>query len=276
MNFFCLNISEVSEMADQWEMWISHGRWILMWTLAVSIYFSAKLLMMWEVGQPRGWRWWGYVWLWPGLDVKPWLRTRGHVAVAEGLRWFAGLPALGIGLALIAGSARVFESGWLQTWVGMVGVILCLHFGAFRWLAFFWQRVGVPVKPIMDAPLLAGSLSEFWGGRWNRGFRDFAQCCIGLPVARRWGRGVALWSVFVFSGVIHELVISVPARTGYGWPFGYFVLQAVGVMAEKHFGFKGHLWVLTVTGPGAVLLFHPPFVERVMSPFLETLRHLLP
>ncbi len=276
MSFFCLPISEVSEMADQWEMWIAHGRWILMGLLAGTVYCSAKLLMMWEVGWPAGWRWWGYVWFWPGLDVRPWLQARRQVAATEGLRWFAGLPALGFGVALIAGSARVIENEWLQTWAGMVGVILCLHFGAFRWLAFFWQRVGVPVKPIMDVPLLAGSLSEFWGGRWNRGFRDFAQCCIGLPVARRWGRSVALWSVFVFSGLIHEIVISVPAGAGYGWPLGYFLLQALGVMAEKRLSLKGHLWVLTMTGPGALLLFHPPFVERVMSPFLETLRLVLP
>lgn len=263
-------------MADVMEIWITHGRWILMWLLAGAIFFSAKFFMMWEVGQPAGWRWWGYVAGWPGLDVKPWLRTKGDAAATESLRWFAGLPALGFGAALISGSARVTESAWLQTWVGMLGVILCLHFGVFRWLAFVWQRLGVPVRPIMDAPLLARSLSEFWGGRWNRGFRDFAQCSIGLPMARRWGRGAAFWSVFVFSGLIHEMVISVPAGAGFGWPLGYFLFQGLGIAAERRFAIRSRLWVLVMTGPGALLLFHPPFVERVMAPFLETLRHLLP
>lgn len=275
MNFFCYRISQITEMADMMEMCVVHGRWILMWILARAIFFTAKLFMMWEVGRPEGWRRWAYMAGWPGLDVKPWLRQTAEPAGNGALRWWAGLPALTLGVALIVRSPSVTESAWVQTWVGMLGVILCLHFGVFRWLAFVWQRIGVSVRPIMDAPLLARSLSEFWGTRWNRGFRDFAQCSIGLPMARRWGRGTAFWSVFVFSGIIHEIVISVPAGAGFGWPLAYFLFQGLGIAAERRFAIRSRLWVLLMTGPGALLLFHPPFVERVMAPFLETLRHLL-
>ena len=36
-------------------------------------------------------------------------------------------------------------------WIGMIGMILILHFGAFQLLAFAWQVAGLDAKPIMDA-----------------------------------------------------------------------------------------------------------------------------
>lgn len=274
MSFFCTSISVFSEMTDNLGIGEGDLRWIMMWLVAGAVFFVAKTCMLARSPALHGWRRLAYLFLWPGFDVRPWLGA-GVRSELIALRWFSGLPAVVLGLALIHGSGFVTRNEWGGTWIGMVGVILCLHFGAFRWLAWFWQCMGIPVRPIMSAPMAAVTLSEFWGVRWNRGFRDFAQVCIGLPIAKRWGRMAALWVVFVFSGLVHELVISVPAGAGYGWPFGYFVLQSLGVLAEKRFGLCGHLWVLTMTGPLALLLFHPPFVERVMSPFLATLRHLL-
>ncbi|HTH46449.1 MAG TPA: hypothetical protein VMB21_02960, partial [Candidatus Limnocylindria bacterium] len=70
---------------------------------------------------------------------------------------------------------------------------------------------------------------------------------------------------------------------GYGLPTLYFLLQALGVTAERTpvarklgLGSGGRgwlftlLWVLTPAG----LLFHAPFVGRVMLPFLRFLHAL--
>ena len=89
--------------------------------------------------------------------------------------------------------------------------------------------------------------------------------------------------VFVASGLIHDLVISLPARGGYGLPTGYFVLQGIGVTVERSFvgerlglrgGLPGWLFMAVFTAGPAFWLFHPPFVTRVMVPFLRAIRAL--
>ena len=56
----------------------------------------------------------------------------------------------------------------------MVGLILILHFGSFQIVALLWQTLGVKAEPIMSALLHSTSLTEFWGTRWNLGFRQLA------------------------------------------------------------------------------------------------------
>jgi hypothetical protein len=100
------------------------------------------------------------------------------------------------------------------------------------------------------------------------------------PVARRFGLGTALWTSFAVSGLVHELVISVPAGAGSGLPTAYFLLQAAGITLERRV-FRGAMtaerrtsrWLFThaFTALPAFFLFHPPFVERVMIPFLHAI-----
>lgn len=85
---------------------------------------------------------------------------------------------------------------------------------------------------------------------------------------------------FLASGLIHDLVISVPARAGYGLPTAYFVLQGCGVLAERSAtgirlglgrGITGWLWMALLTGGPAYWMFHPAFALRVMGPFLRAI-----
>jgi alginate O-acetyltransferase complex protein AlgI len=84
--------------------------------------------------------------------------------------------------------------------------------------------------------------------------------------------------VFAISGVIHELAISFPARGGYGLPFGYFILQGVGVLIERSpvgralglaQGWRGWLFMFIFTAAPAYWLFHPTFVHNVILPMLQ-------
>jgi alginate O-acetyltransferase complex protein AlgI len=135
----------------------------------------------------------------------------------------------------------------------------------------------------MSSPILSKTLSEFWGKRWNLGFRQLAHEFIFKPLQRRTGASVAGLLVFVASGLIHDLVMSVPARGGYGLPTGYFIVQGLGVMFERssparrmglQTGLPARIFTLLVTAAPAFWLFHPPFVHRVIIPFMHAIQAL--
>lgn len=256
-------------MTDTTNITIELPAWLWMWLLAGGLFALAKVAMLAQAAGLGAGRAWAFAIAWPGMNVGEWLRPLGPTE--KRLPWFAGWAALSMGAVLIWGVARHWEHPLAAGWTGMIGMVLMLHFGLFRVLAGFWQQMGVGVRPLMDAPLCAVTVAEFWGRRWNRAFRDLSQALLARPLARRWGTGVALWGVFLISGVVHELVISVPAGGGYGLPTTYFALQAGAIVMEKRYQLRGHLWAILVIALPAFFLFHPGFVERVILPFLNTL-----
>jgi D-alanyl-lipoteichoic acid acyltransferase DltB (MBOAT superfamily) len=162
-------------------------------------------------------------------------------------------------------------------------LIFLLHFGSFHLIALFWQAMGIAAEPIMSKPILSKTLSEFWGKRWNLGFRQLAHEFIFRPLYKRTGVAVAGLLVFVVSGLIHDLVISLPARGGYGLPTAYFIVQGLGVTLERSAlgrklglqkGTAGWIFMLVVTAAPAFWLFHPPFVLRVILPFMHAIHAL--
>jgi hypothetical protein len=95
-------------------------------------------------------------------------------------------------------------------------------------------------------------------------------------MARRIGSAGATLSAFVVSGLIHEIVISLPAGAGYGMPTAYFLLQGTAVLIQRKIaGLRGALsgWLFTtiVVAAPVFWLFHPPFVARVIVPFLRAI-----
>jgi len=199
--------------------------------------------------------------------------------------WCGALLKTAAGITLIWIIARHVPARepLIRGWVGMLGLILLLHFGSFEGAALFWRSFGVDATPIMSTPLRSTSLGEFWGSRWNLGFRQLSHDLIFRPLQRSYGVGVASFLVFVVSGLIHDFVISLPARGGYGLPTTYFMLQGLGVRMEhsafgKHFGLRKGLrgWLFTAAfAAGPVFwLFHRLFILRVILPFMEAIHAL--
>jgi alginate O-acetyltransferase complex protein AlgI len=91
----------------------------------------------------------------------------------------------------------------------------------------------------------------------------------------RFGAKAAMMIVCVVSGVVHELVVTVPARGGYGGPTLYFALQGLAVWLECGCPLRSpFLWRLRTFA--FVLLplpiaFPAPFVTNVCQPFFENL-----
>jgi len=261
-------------------------RWVFMWLLAFVTFVGCKWLT-WRRTLASGARWWqhvGYLLAWPGLNAKVFLKSE---RLSEKDRppsgeWVFAVIKLLIGGALFWGAAGWFSEDQriLSGWVGMVGLILMLHFGAFHLLSCAWRSVGIDARPLMNRPLASVSISEFWGRRWNTAFRDLTHRFLFRPLNSWLGPRRAIIAGFVFSGIIHDLVISVPAGGGYGWPTLFFGTQAVAIFVERSRagqsiglgrGWRGWLFAMLILALPVYGLFHPPFVMNIILPFMRAL-----
>lgn len=261
--------------------------WAYMWTLAVAIYAAVKWLSWWrgrKVPHSAA-RSLAFLFLWPGMDAEAFLDGRTVVPPPSASAWVLGGLKTALGAALLWIGVRLVppQHPFLRGWAGMLGLIFLLHFGSFDLLARAWQAAGICAEPIMRSPIRSQSLGEFWGKRWNLGFRQLSHDFLFRPALPKLGLAGATMLVFLASGIIHDLVISVPARAGYGLPTAYFLLQGLAALAERsatvrmlglQSGLRGWLWTVLVTAGPAYLLFHPWFVARVILPFLVAIHAL--
>jgi alginate O-acetyltransferase complex protein AlgI len=258
--------------------------WTGMWLLALAIYTTSKLTIWLRCGA-HSWsaaRQLVFVFAWPGMDVNPFSQPRAVDSTSAQVNSgkLSGTCCVVFGALLFWRPGELYgtDKEFIITWCGMIGVVLMLHFGLFRFLAAFWRGRGYDVRPIMNAPLAARSVSEFWGRRWNSGFRDLTAQTVFRPLARRWGVPCATWISFLFSGIVHDVVISLPAGAGYGQPTLYFLLQALAVQFEHSRLAERYLLrrpivrrafaFMAIVAP-VNLLFHAPFRQDVVIPFME-------
>jgi len=258
-------------------------RWVFMWLLAFAIFCGCKWLT-WRRTPVRGvpiWRHVGYFVGWPGLDAVSFLDANGTKVPRKPTRseWLFASAKTIVGCVILFGLARCvpIEYPYLTGWVGMIGIVMILHFGTFHLLSCAWRSIGVDAKPLMNWPLTARSLSDFWGRRWNTAFRDLTHRFLFRPMITNLGSIGAVCVGFVFSGLVHEVVISVPARGGYGGPTIFFLIQGAGMLVERSrrgralglgSGWRGWLFTMTLLLAPVVLLFHPRFVMEVVVPFM--------
>ena len=162
------------------------------------------------------------------------------------------------------------------------------------WIPLIWSYLAVPIALLLGefagpftqlccavggniipdyhmSPLRSASLSEFWGARWNVWVSDWYRQMIFGPLRRQ--PGWALFSTFLFSGLWHETLINVPyfvvkGQVLFGTQLGYFLIQYVGMLAERGLPRnarvlrRAYVW-LVVVGPV------PLFLNRSM---LEMMR----
>src|SRR5262245_12970722 len=154
-----------------------------MWSLAFALFFAAKWLT-WRAttGAFAGWRGWAY-WLgWPGMDASAFLR--GHVDKGPVLQdWISAAGHVVLGATLFWCVGPCVAEPLARGWLGMIGLVLMLHFGLFRLTSCWWRSHGVDAEPIMERPLAAESVSDFWGRRWNRAFRDLTHRFLFRPLS---------------------------------------------------------------------------------------------
>jgi hypothetical protein len=250
--------------------------WIVMWVLATGIFAVCKVVT-WRAGYRSAhlWRHAAYFVAWPGLDARAFLGS-SHAKAPRAGEWLFAVAKLGLGAGLlwIVGPRVPGELAMLRGWLGMAGIVFVLHFGIFHLLSCVWRAVGVEAKPLMNWPVAASSLADFWGRRWNTAFRDLTFHLLFRPLTRSLGAKAGLAAGFLFSGVLHDLVISVPAGGGYGWPTLYFTIQGIGLLVERGLKLRGmanRVFAAALLLVPAAALFHRPFLETVVLPFLDAI-----
>lgn len=261
-------------------------RWALMWTMAVAIYASCKWLVWQQAvrSSRRTWKHAAFLLAWPGMDATGFLRERpiAECVPCRSREWVAAARNLTVGVFFVFAMARTIppQHPYLVGWSGMIGIVLALHFGAFHLLSCLWRCAGLEARPLMNQPLASTSLSEFWGRRWNTAFRDVTHRFLFRPFATRLGPRWGIVAGFLFSGAVHDLVISVPAHGGYGGPTAFFAIQGVAMVIERSrfghqmglgHGWSGRLFAAAVVVAPVGLLFHRPFVVGVIVPFMRAL-----
>lgn len=257
--------------------------WIVMWSLAFAIYCIFKMVS-WQSRKRANvacWKQMAYLFAWPGMDADRFLNAENiNVPRPSIQEWIFAFLKLCFGLTLLIGAVpelSAFDSD-LVGWTGMIGIIFSLHFGLFHLLSLVWRSCGLQADPIMDWPIASQGLAEFWGRRWNRAFRDLTYRLLFRPLLPRLGPSGSLLAGFLISGLVHDLVISMPARGGFGGPVLFFITQGAGILVERSRigksvglgrGISGRIFCIALLLLPVPLLFHRPFVCNVIVPFLK-------
>ena len=255
-----------------------------MWSLALAIFIFCKAATWTGAGvrADSPWKSVAFLLAWPGLDARAFLSRRPPEQIQRVTRWewigAASKTLLGLIVFFVIPPYLTPIHPYLLGWIGMLGIVLTLHFGLFHLLSCGWRRVKIAARPLMDWPIASTSLGEFWGRRWNTAFRDITHRFLFRPLVRRLGPRWAVVVGFVVSGLIHDAVISLPAGGGYGGPTLFFLIQATGMLVERSRvgrrmglgrGCRGWCFAMVLLVGPVVLLFHPPFVVNVVVPFMR-------
>lgn len=166
--------------------------------------------------------------LWFGMDPGTFRSNDRTLTWKSDITIGASLTVIGI-----AGSWLVANLGWKNIFLMFLPLSLGFHFGILRILKGVLRSFGFPVRTLFPNPLETDGIADFWSRRWNVGYSHMMQRLVGRPVESVAGKPAGVMAVFVGSGLLHELAITLPVMSGFGLPTLYFTLHGALVLAEK-------------------------------------------
>lgn len=228
-------------------------------------------------------QWFIFATAWAGMRAQP-FETFGGAPLPNAwplVRF--GISRLIAGLILVLLVRQIATLPFNQTLIHiavsivlLIGYSLMLHFGLLSISAGMWQLSGANTYFLFKAPAKATSLTEFWSKRWNIAFSEMTSIAIFRPLRNKIGGAAALMLAFIFSGLLHELALSIPVNHGYGLPMLYFIIQGALVLIEKVMLTRratflknviaARLWVFFWLIAPAPLLFHIRFISDIVWP----------
>jgi hypothetical protein len=264
----------------------------LLWSMKAVVYFESRQQGRYEL---KWWQWLGFCVGWVGMRAEAFKQVpalpladwkgyiqRGILRVLAGSALVAAAWIVAHGVFNPGGLTQAEEietsRRWAATGLLLPGLSLVVHFGLFNILTGVWRYFGARCTSLFRAPLLSKSLTEFWGRRWNLAFSEMTALAVFRPLKQLPGRPeqvtmLATIAGFLFSGLLHELAISVPVGAGYGLPLLYFAIHGVGIVLEKRLAFLsspwlGRIWTMAWVLLPLPILFHRPFLEGCVWPII--------
>ena len=217
----------------------------LLGTRAFNFGQLAVILGTWKVASllclpPRAWarftplRLLAYC-IWIGMQPRQFLvgeRTAANAPIPTVAGFVLNATTGAVLLWLLPRVLPLWSPWVIRFWIALVGFSFLFLVARLDFWALVFRAMGFAVEKLWDCPIAATTLGDFWGRRWNRIVPGFLREVVFVPVARRAGAKVALLAVFLYSGMYHEGV-SFMARSGYGGPTLYFLLQCLGIAIEN-------------------------------------------
>lgn len=208
--------------------------------------------------------------LWFGMDPGNFLTRRRNLSWREDMAFGAGLTSIGV-----VASWFVWRMGWHNLWAMFLPMSLAFHFGALRVLKACMRAAGFPVRTLFPNPLKTHGIGDFWSLRWNVGYSQMMQRVVGRPATAAIGRPAGVMAVFIASGLLHELAITLPVRSGFGGPTLYFIFHGLLALMEKKRGKAfGRIPTLLAVALPIGLLFPSSFRDQVIGQCLEVFQWL--
>ncbi len=202
--------------------------------------------------------------------------------------FFKSISRIVLGMALLIVSLLVeenyYHSFYTSDLLMYAGMSFILHFGILNLSTVLWRMLGLDVTELFLEPARSRSLKEFWGRRWNMAFSEMTALIIYKPLIGKFGKTTAMLSAFLVSGFLHEIAISFPVGTGYGYPLLFFVIHAIGMTAENMIPFVkkiiehkilSHFWVFAWLLVPMPLLFHAGFTDLAAKPLRYFLLNII-
>jgi alginate O-acetyltransferase complex protein AlgI len=206
-----------------------------------------------------------FAFLWFGMDPGSFQSRRAR------LEWRSDV---GLGLLLMVagtlGAWCVWKMQWRQILIMFIPMSVGFHFGALRVLKGTLRAAGFPVRTLFPNILETRGIGDFWSKRWNVGYSQMMQRLLGKPVQKVLGESAGVMAVFLGSGLLHELAITLPVRSGFGLPTVYFTLHGVLTLLERKLGRSmGRIPALLAVMLPLGLLFPPAFQREVIARCLD-------
>ncbi|RED64753.1 wax synthase family protein [Cohnella lupini] len=227
--------------------------------------------------------------LWFGMRPYVFMRKKDK-PYADASRYFLdGFKRLLFGIALVLLSWGIWKFGIHFRWNRglaaitataplLIGLSFIVHFGVFNLVTGYWRQLGYECQRLFRNPIRSTSLNEFWGRRWNLAFLEMTALGVYRPLSQIISHKSALFLAFLFSGILHELAISLPVRQGFGLPMLYFILHGIAMSAERAMERKGRpisaipwvgrVWTMSWLLVPMPILFHAPFLKMIVWPIV--------